>query len=79
MDQSEPPPLTEPLIVAETLIAGVEVEIADDIVRFVGWTKITSHAGEAEERRITLRFAMHRNEAEDLCCKVHELLFGKSH
>jgi hypothetical protein len=66
------------MIVTESLVAGMEAEIIDDIVHFVGWSHVPSIGGEMEERRVVERFAMHIDTARECCQRVHGLLFGTS-
>lgn len=58
-------PLSEPEIVPCLYVTGVAIEIADTVVRFVGWVKLPALGGETEERRIVVRFAMSNSQARN--------------
>ncbi|WP_298800031.1 hypothetical protein [uncultured Devosia sp.] len=59
-------PFTEPEIVPCLYVNGIGIEIADSIVRFVGWVSMLALGGEMDERRICVRFAMSNNQARNL-------------
>lgn len=59
------PPLTEPEIVPCLFVTGLAIEIADSVVRLVGWVTLPSLGGETEERRIVMRVAMSNTQARN--------------
>lgn len=59
---SKDAPLNEPEIIPCLYITGIGVEIADSIVRMVGWVSLPSLGGETEERRIVMRVAMSNSQ-----------------
>lgn len=69
-------PLTEPIIVGDDLVHGMELSIVDGMVHFVGYQYVPADPEQAEERRVVIRFAMQRATAEDCCQRVSALLFG---
>lgn len=71
--------LTEPLIVSETVVSGMDMVIEGNIVRFVGWAIVPAIAGQAEERRVVERFAMEITAAQDWCRKFQHALFGSGY
>lgn len=58
-------PLTEPEIIPCLFVSGFGIEIADSVVRLVGWVHMPSLGGETEERRIVLRCAMTNSQARN--------------
>lgn len=58
-------PLTEPEIIQCLYITGIGIEIADAVVRLVGWVSVPSMGGESEERRIVMRCAMSNTHARN--------------
>lgn len=58
--------LTEPEIIHCLYITGMAVEIADSVVRLVGWVSLPTLGGQTEERRIVLRCAMSNEQARNL-------------
>lgn len=59
-------PLTEPEIVPCLYVTGLAIEIADAVVRFVGWVHLPALGGETEERRIVVRFAVSNVQARNV-------------
>jgi hypothetical protein len=59
------PPLTEPEIVQCLYVTGIGIEIADSVVRFVGWVSLPTLGGEMDERRIVMRCAMSNTQARN--------------
>jgi hypothetical protein len=57
---TEPPPLTEPLIVQCLSVSGFEVEMEGHVMHFVGWavTPVLASDSATAERRIVMRFDM---------------------
>ncbi|MBN9534835.1 MAG: hypothetical protein J0H10_15935 [Alphaproteobacteria bacterium] len=58
MSRHKQPPLSEPALIDCVYVTGMGIEIADNVVRFVGWNHLPVLASEHEERRIVVRFAM---------------------
>lgn len=52
------PPLTEPIVISCVYVTGTAIDLSEHVVRIVGWVHVPNIGGEAEERRITVRFAM---------------------
>lgn len=71
--------LTEPLIVSETVVSGMDLAIQGNIVHFVGWATIPAIGGQTEERRVVERFAMDITAAQEWCKQFQRALLGYSY
>lgn len=60
------PPLSEPLVVPCLFITGMAIEPSDYVIRLVGWVQLPMLGGEADERRIVIRFVMPIDAARGL-------------
>lgn len=49
---------TEPNVIPDVFVTGAAVESSNHIVRIVGWVQLPYLSGDAEERRIVVRFVM---------------------
>lgn len=63
--QSERSALTEPEIIPCLYVTGLAIEIADSVVRLVGWVSLPNLGTEIEERRIVMRCAMSNSQARN--------------
>jgi hypothetical protein len=71
--EPEVPPLSEPLIIHDLVISGVEIEADRHIVRFVGWTLAKAGCVLAE-RRIVVRLAMPIDAAREIWANLADAL-----
>lgn len=58
--------LTEPVIVQDVFVTGAAVESSSHVMRIVGWVQLPYLSGDAEERRIVVRFVMPTDAAVKL-------------
>jgi hypothetical protein len=72
-DEQEPI-LTEPLIVQDLFITGVEIEAAQHFVRFIGWTLSRTDKRDAPERRIVAWLAMPIDVAREIWADLADAL-----
>jgi hypothetical protein len=65
-------PLTEPEIIEVTFLTGTAIEMDEDrqVVAAVGWCDVPSQG----ERRVKVRVAMSRSDAEDHCRRLMAVL-----
>lgn len=79
MSRHKQPPLTEPTIVGCVFVTGMGVEIADDVVRFVGWNHLPALSSESEERRIVVRYVMSNSQARSFLSVLRRGLVRGGH
>ena len=68
------PILTEPLIVQDLFITGVEIEAAQHFARFVGWTLSKTDKRDTPERRIVMRLALPIDVAREIWADLADAL-----
>jgi hypothetical protein len=71
----EPEPFfTEPLIIADIVITGAEIEAGQHLVRFVGWTLTKTGKVDPPERRIVVRLSMPIDVAREIWADLADAL-----
>ena len=73
LPEHDVPPLTEPLIIQDLLISGVEIEADRHLVRFVGWT-LAKTGHDPVERRVVSRLAMSIDAAREIWADLADAL-----